>query len=91
MTVLHQLENRILLATQSKFQKEGGGRHHGIRIQYIIKEYINYALQVMQNNVSIIKIKKGRGTMAKTIRNMKDLEKALQPMLLGMVDELAKH
>lgn len=29
--------------------------------------------------------------MAKTIRNMKDLEKALQPILLGMVDELSER
>lgn len=26
-----------------------------------------------------------------TIRNMKDLEKALQPVMLGMVDELAER
>ncbi len=29
--------------------------------------------------------------MARTIKNMKDLEKALQPVLLGMVDELAER
>jgi hypothetical protein len=29
--------------------------------------------------------------MAKTIKNMKDLEKALQPVLLGMADELAER
>ena len=29
--------------------------------------------------------------MARTIKNMKDLEKALQPVLLGMVDELSER
>ena len=29
--------------------------------------------------------------MAKSINNMKDLEKALQPVLLGMVDELSER
>ena len=29
--------------------------------------------------------------MAKSINNMKDLEKALQPVLLGMVDEMTER
>lgn len=34
---------------------------------------------------------KGRGTMAKHIRNMKELNKALQPVMVGMVDKMAER